>query len=75
MRESENKKMEKEITLLDQLECVRREIRLRESVYPQLIKTKRMASHVAEYELKRMKAVERTLKNLVAKENGIETLF
>ena len=50
------------ISLQAQIECVEREIKMRERVYPGLVRTKKMASATAQYETDAMRAVLATLK-------------
>ena len=52
------------VTLSAQLECVRREIKMRERVYPRLVSSGRMTSAKAREELETMRAVEKTLDEL-----------
>ena len=52
------------ISLDEQLACVKREIAIRENVYPQWVRSRRMKQDVADSEIARMKAVLETLKSL-----------
>lgn len=52
------------VSLEDQIACVFRELRMRESVYPRLIENRKMARDLADRELGRMRAVLRTLEGL-----------
>jgi len=45
----------------DQIKCVRREIAMRERVYPKWVANARMSVNKARQEIETMKAVERTL--------------
>ena len=54
-----------EVTLEEQLRCVEREIAMRERVYPRWVDAGRMKPDKAEYELKCMAEVKRTLQALV----------
>lgn len=52
------------ITLDQQITCVRREIGMRERVYPNLVHRGKMIEPTAEYEMRAINAVLRTLLNL-----------
>jgi hypothetical protein len=58
------------VSLERQLECVRREIRLRRQVYPNRVFQKRMSQRKADEELAVMQAVEATLAKLMAREDA-----
>lgn len=49
-------------TIAEQIACVEREIRMRESVYPRWVQAKRMSQSKADIELGCMRAVLETLK-------------
>ena len=51
-------------TLHDQIQCIRREIAMRERVYPRRIAEDRMRQYVADQELGCMRAVMKTLERL-----------
>lgn len=51
------------ISLDDQIDCVKREIRMREEVYSRRVSEKRMRQATADLELARMRAVLDTLEN------------
>ena len=53
--------VETRISLSEQIACVRREVRLRERVYPRRIAEGRMRQAEADRELVRMRAVLQTL--------------
>lgn len=53
------------ITLARQIECVRREIAVRRSVYPKLIDRGQMTPEQAKAEVAVMEQVERTLLSLI----------
>jgi ATP-dependent Lon protease len=53
-----------EVTLDDQLKCVRRELALRQRVYPKHVFAGKMKQEAADYELAAMQAVHDTLKKL-----------
>lgn len=55
----------------DQAEAVRREIKLRESVYPRRVDAQKMTQALADRELGRMRAVARTLELVVALERDL----
>ena len=57
-----------EINLEMQIQCIERELQMRERVYPNLIVSRRMTQPKAEYELAAMKAVFRTLVDLKAEQ-------
>ena len=48
-------------TLQDQIDCVKREIAMRERVYPGWVERRRLSQEQADRELTRMRAVLRTL--------------
>ena len=49
------------ITIEDQIKCVRREIAMRRRVYPRLVQRETMTQEQAAYELESMEAALRTL--------------
>lgn len=51
-------------SLPDQIDCVKREIGMRERVYPTWVQRRRMSQEQADRELSRMRAVLRTLQDL-----------
>jgi hypothetical protein len=51
-------------TLTDQIDCVKREIAMRERVYPTWVDRRRMSQEQMDRELGRMRAVLRTLQAL-----------
>jgi hypothetical protein len=51
-------------TLQAQILCIRRELAIRKSVYPQWVKSKRMKAEAAEREIACMQAVHDTLVGL-----------
>ena len=58
------------VPLLAQIACVRREISLRERVYPRWVDSGRMTADLARHELAGMRAVLETLLELHAREIG-----
>lgn len=52
------------VTLHEQVVCVRREIELRERVYPRFVASNKMKQENADREINRMKAVYATLREL-----------
>ena len=58
--------MAERVTLETQLACIRREIRMRENVYPRWIETGKMTANKANAELAAMRAVLETLVELQA---------
>jgi hypothetical protein len=58
------------VCLQRQLECVRREIRIRRQIYPTRIATSRMSAGKARYELAAMEAVAETLVALIEGRRG-----
>lgn len=54
------------MTLDDQIKCVKREIAMRERVYPSFIARGKLKPHEAEWQLEAMKAVLKTLTDLQA---------
>ena len=55
-----------EISLETQIACVVRELKIRESVYPQWVRSGRMKAETAAEEIERMQAVLATLRSLQA---------
>lgn len=53
-------------TIDEQIECVKREIRMRERVYPKWVETRKMLAATAEAELARMRDVLATLEHVKA---------
>jgi hypothetical protein len=53
--------MSGEIPIADQIRCVRREIAMREAVYPRRVAIKKMKQETADHELAAMRAVLATL--------------
>lgn len=53
-----------EFTLKQQIQCVEREIAMRERVYPNWIAAKKLKQEKADYEINCMKQVQFTLENL-----------
>lgn len=53
-----------EISLEDQIACVFRELRMRESVYARQVENRKMSRDLADRELSRMRAVLKTLDGL-----------
>ena len=51
-------------TLDEQIDCVKREIGMRERVYPKWVQLRRLSQEQADRELGRMRAVLNTLQNL-----------
>lgn len=51
-------------TLPEQLECVRRELKLRRRVYPRLVAAGKMTQEFAHLQIELMQAVEQTLLEL-----------
>ena len=51
-------------TLDDQIDCVKREIGMRERVYPKWVQLRRFSQEQSDRELGRMRAVLNTLQNL-----------
>jgi hypothetical protein len=52
------------ISLADQIRCVRREIAMREAVYPRRVSIKKMKQETADHELAAMRAVLATIEGL-----------
>lgn len=61
------------ITLEQQLASVRREIAMRERVYPKWVAAKKMRPETAEFELAAMKAVHRTLETVLQGAGAADT--
>lgn len=61
------------ISLEDQITCVRREIGMRESVYPRWVAAGRMGEVKAQRQLDAMKAVLETLEGLRQSESRLDT--
>lgn len=53
-----------EVSLQDQIKCIRRELAMRESAYPKWVRAGRMKQENADRELARMTAVLGTLQRL-----------
>lgn len=53
-----------DISLEEQIECIDRELRLREAHYPRWVEQKKLTLKTANEELNRMKAVRQTLVGL-----------
>lgn len=53
------------LSIQTQIECVRREIAIREHVYPKWIENGRMKQAVADHEIEAMKSVLDTLENVL----------
>ena len=51
-------------TIDEQIDCVKREIGMRERVYPKWVQTRRLSQEQADRELGRMRAELNTLQNL-----------
>lgn len=54
------------VTIEEQVKCVRREIGMRERVYPRRVESGKMRPEVATYETEAMKAVLATLERIAA---------
>lgn len=54
------------MTLDEQIKCVRREIAMRQSVYPKWVAAKRMKQQQADHEIAAMQSVLRTLESVKA---------
>ena len=57
--------LDEHFTLREQIECVEREVRMREMVYPKLIGKGTMSEQAAAHELACMRQVLRTLRALI----------
>lgn len=58
------------VSLVEQIACVEREIKLRERVYPRRIAARQMSKDLADRELERMRAVLATLHDLERGDRG-----
>jgi hypothetical protein len=58
------------VPLPDQLKCARRELGLRQRVYPRWVGAKRMTQFKADEELAAMTAIVKTLEGLVAQQSS-----
>jgi hypothetical protein len=56
------------LPLSEQIDCVRREIGMRERVYPRWVQNGKMTQRAADLEIARMSAVLMTLESLAQKE-------
>lgn len=56
------------LPLSDQIACVKREIGLRERVYPRWIEKKRMSQQKADHEMEAMRAVLVSLEEIAARQ-------
>lgn len=63
------------ITLKDQIKCVRREVVMRTTYYPNLIRAGKLRERDAEHELAAMEAVLETLEALERGEQATRELF
>lgn len=63
------------ISLVDQLACARRELRMRRNVYPRWVADKRMREETAALEIARMEAIVATLEGLAPPAPKQEALF
>jgi len=61
------------IPLPDQIDCVKREIGMRERVYPTWVQRRRLSQEQADRELSRMRAVLKTLQDLQSELVGKKT--
>jgi hypothetical protein len=52
------------ITMLDQIACVKREIAMRERVYPRWVESKKMSQQKADKEIETMRTVLITLETM-----------
>jgi hypothetical protein len=59
-----------DVTLDQQIACVKRELKLRRSVYPALVGNKRMSQLDADIQISHMEAVLKTLERLHGEEQG-----
>ena len=64
-----------EPTLLQQLRCAERELRMRKRVFPKLVREDTMTQARAEHELACMSAIVETLKKLLEESYGQGELF
>lgn len=62
-------------TLKQQINCIQREIALREKLYPDWVKQNKLKAETAEYELSCLRAVIETLKGAYALGQEILTYF
>lgn len=62
--------MTREYTLRDQVACAKREIAMRERVYPKWVSAQKMRANEAEHETGAMKAILATLTRLAAEEEA-----
>lgn len=53
-------------TIEEQISCVKREISMREKVYPRWVHAQKMSQHKADTELALMRAVLKTLERMLA---------
>ena len=58
--------------LPDQLESARRELAMRDRVYPKWVASKRMTQQQADHELACMESIAGTLATLIAKKGGVQ---
>lgn len=58
-------------SLLEQIECIKRELKIRKSVYPKWVMTVRMGQAIADKEIKIMQSVLDSLIGLDEKEFGL----
>jgi hypothetical protein len=63
------------MTIKEQLDCAKRELSMRERVYPRLVSQEKMSKEKADHEIACMKAIVATLKPLAEQESGQMTLL
>jgi hypothetical protein len=63
------------VGLADQVEVVKREIRLRKRVYPNRVMTKRMSQKMADYQIDAMEQVLETVEAAYAQQQKDRSLF
>lgn len=63
------------ITIKEQLDCAKRELAMRERVYPRWVLQEKMTEEKAAHEIACMKAIVATLKPLAEQESGQMSLL
>ena len=61
-------------SLDEQIACARREVKMRQSMYPKWVSLRRMAAHTAEIELGKMQAIVETLEGVLAVQERLREL-
>jgi hypothetical protein len=63
------------ISLNQQIDEVKRELKMRSEVYPHMVKSGKLRQSVADYQVERMRAVQKTLEWLQRNEEKVRILM